>query len=125
MAGTIIANTLNTDTVGGVFTANNAITGIAKAWVNYKGTATQSIRGSYNVSSVTVNGTGDYTINFTTALVDANYSCVLTGATSTARIVAIHDTGAAPTSSACRVLACNTSGVASDVTYLMAVVLAS
>ena len=47
-----------------------------KAWVNFNGTtATPStIRASYNVSSVTKNGTGDYTVNFTTAMVDANYA---------------------------------------------------
>jgi hypothetical protein len=49
---------------------------LCRAWVNYKGTATQSIRASFNVSSVTVNGTGDYTINFTNAMADANYSII-------------------------------------------------
>ena len=47
--------------------------GIAKAWVNFNGTSTVAIRASYNVSSITDNGTGDYTVNFTTAMVDANY----------------------------------------------------
>jgi hypothetical protein len=47
--------------------------GRAKAWVNFNGTGTVAIRASYNVSSITDNGTGDYTVNFTTALVDANY----------------------------------------------------
>ncbi len=47
-----------------------------KAWVNYKGTATVSIRASYNVSSVTVNSTGDYTVTMTNALADANYAFV-------------------------------------------------
>ena len=47
-----------------------------RAWVNFDGTGTPAIRASGNVSSITDNGTGDYTINFTTALVDANY-CVL------------------------------------------------
>jgi hypothetical protein len=47
---------------------------LAKAWINYKGTATVSIRASYNVSSVTVNGSGDYTINFTSAFADTNYA---------------------------------------------------
>ena len=47
-----------------------------RAWVNFNGsTATPStIRGSGNVSSITKGGTGDYTVNFATALVDANYS---------------------------------------------------
>jgi hypothetical protein len=45
-----------------------------RAWVNFNGTGVVAIRGSGNVSSVTDNGTGDYTINFTTAMPDANYS---------------------------------------------------
>jgi hypothetical protein len=48
--------------------------GLAKAWVNFNGTGTVAIRASFNVSSITDNGTGDYTVNFTTAMVDANYS---------------------------------------------------
>ena len=47
--------------------------GIAKAWVNFNGTGTVAIRASFNVSSITDNGVGDYTVNFTTALADANY----------------------------------------------------
>ena len=45
-----------------------------KAWVNFNGTSTVSIRGSFNVTSITDNGTGNYTVNFTTAISDANYS---------------------------------------------------
>lgn len=45
----------------------------ARAWVNFNGTGTVSIRSSVNVSSITDNGTGDYTINFTTAMPNANY----------------------------------------------------
>jgi hypothetical protein len=48
--------------------------GLAKAFVNFNGTGTVAIRASFNVSSITDNGTGDYTVNFTTALADANYS---------------------------------------------------
>lgn len=48
---------------------------IAKAWVNFNGTTSPgTIRSSYNVSSVTKNATGDYTVNFATALADENYS---------------------------------------------------
>ena len=47
---------------------------LCKAWVNFNGTGTVAIRASYNVSSITDNGTGDYTVNFTTALADANYA---------------------------------------------------
>ena len=45
-----------------------------RAWVNFNGTGTVAIRASYNVSSITDNGTGDYTVNFTTAMPDANYA---------------------------------------------------
>jgi hypothetical protein len=50
----------------------------AKAWINFNGTGTPAIRASFNVSSITDNGTGDYTINFTNALTDANFSSSLT-----------------------------------------------
>ena len=46
----------------------------ARAWVNFNGTSTVAIRASGNVSSITDNGTGDYTVNFTTAMADANIS---------------------------------------------------
>tara|TARA_R110001606_G_scaffold260139_1_gene407869 strand:- start:51 stop:527 length:477 start_codon:yes stop_codon:yes gene_type:complete len=46
----------------------------AKAWVNFNGTGTVAIRAAYNVSSITDIGTGQYTINFTTAMVDADYA---------------------------------------------------
>lgn len=45
----------------------------ARAWVNFNGTGTVAIRASGNVSSITDNGTGDYTINFATAMSDVNY----------------------------------------------------
>ena len=45
-----------------------------RAWVNFNGTGTPAIRGSGNVSSITDNGTGYYTINFTTAMPDVNYA---------------------------------------------------
>ena len=59
-------------TTGGVTTLTGQ-TG-AKCWLNYKGTSTNSIRGSYNVSSVTDNTTGDYTTNFTNSMSSADYS---------------------------------------------------
>jgi hypothetical protein len=44
-----------------------------RAWVNFNGTGTVAIRAAGNVASITDNGTGNYTVNFTTALPDANY----------------------------------------------------
>lgn len=46
---------------------------LCRAWVNFNGVTTATIRASFNVSSVTRNGTGDYTINFTIAMPDTNY----------------------------------------------------
>jgi hypothetical protein len=45
-----------------------------RAWVNFNGTGTVAIRGSGNVSSITDNNTGNYTVNFTTAMSDENYA---------------------------------------------------
>jgi len=69
---------------------------IAKAWVNFDGTLSTPItpRASYNVSSITKNGTGDYTVNFTTgALADANYS--VSGICASGAIIT-YPSGAAP-----------------------------
>lgn len=49
----------------------------ARAWVNFNGTGTVAIRAGGNVSSITDNGVGNYTVNFTTAMPSANYSTVL------------------------------------------------
>jgi hypothetical protein len=53
---------------------------IAKAWVNFNGSGTVAIRGSYNVSSITDDGTGKYKVNFSTAMADTNYSFTSAGA---------------------------------------------
>jgi hypothetical protein len=50
-----------------------------RAWVNFKGTGTVAIRESGNVSSITDNGTADYTVNFTTAMPDVNYATTSAG----------------------------------------------
>ncbi len=50
-----------------------------RAWVNFNGTGTVAIRDSANVTSITDNGTGNYTVNFTTAMPNANYSAVASG----------------------------------------------
>ena len=48
---------------------------IVKTWVNFNGSGTVAIRDSYNVGSITDNGTGTYTVNFSTAMTNANYCC--------------------------------------------------
>jgi hypothetical protein len=74
MAGTLTISTLSDGTNS--TSSTNCIQGSAKAWVNYKGTATRAINASYNVSSVTFISTGTYQVNLTTAMADANYAVV-------------------------------------------------
>jgi hypothetical protein len=86
-----------------------------KAWVNFNGTGTVAIRASDNVSSITDNGTGDYTVNFTSALADANYAVTgsaFTNITSSAG----PNTNTAPTASACRVYTGNPASLADSST---------
>jgi hypothetical protein len=82
-----------------------------RAWVNFNGTGTVAIRASGNVSSITDNGTGNYTMNMTTALVDADYS--ITGFTTgnstdnlrTISLAGVAGTGATTkTTTACNVV---------------------
>jgi hypothetical protein len=70
---TLVAQTLSNGTVS--TSTANCIQGSAKAWVNFNGSG-GAIRSSFNVSSITVNGTGDYRINYTNAFANANYSFV-------------------------------------------------
>ena len=72
MAGQLTIDTLKASS--GVLATQNGMTGIAKAWVNYNSTA-QTVTSSFNVSSVTYNTTGDFTVNFTTAMPNSTY-CV-------------------------------------------------
>jgi hypothetical protein len=85
---TLVAQTISNGTVS--TSSANVIQGSAKAWVNFNGTGTVAIRASYNVSSITDNGTGDYTINFTNAFSDANYAALYT-TDSTANVVDLRD----------------------------------
>jgi hypothetical protein len=76
LATTVVSPTLTTPNINSAPFAT--VSGTApiypcRAWVNFNGTGTPAIRASGNVSSITDNGTGDYTVNFTTAMVDANY----------------------------------------------------
>jgi hypothetical protein len=78
---TTIANVADSESTD----VTNVINGSAKAWVNFDGTfgtspftvANGGIRAAFNVSSVTDNSAGNYTVNFATAFADANYVCVV------------------------------------------------
>jgi hypothetical protein len=71
MAGTLTISTLSDGTNS--TSATNCIQGSAKAWCNFNGVA-NTIRGSYNISSVTVPTGGRYQFNFTNAMADTNYA---------------------------------------------------
>ena len=134
MAGTIVADNIqaaSTSTLvlkNGVAntpptiqdSAGTQIGTFCRAWVNFNGTGTVAIRASFNVSSITDNGTGDYTVNFTTAMPDANYAasggCGDDGATND-RILSptFNNT---PTASALRTRTTNNSGVSLDVSRI-------
>lgn len=75
MAGTVTASFLKNDTTSPPQFQNSAGTEIGqlcRAWVTFTG-STGAVLASFNVGSVTRNGTGDYSVNFTNALADANY----------------------------------------------------
>ena len=116
LATTVVSPTLTTATLT-TPNINSApfatVTGTApiypcRAWVNFDGTGTPAIRASGNVSSITDNGVGEYTVNFTTAMPDANYSVAATanGNAGSAIMVCTNSTAynaSAPTASACRI----------------------
>ena len=74
VAATTVNGVTTLNSSSGVLATQNGMTGIAKAWVNFDGTGTPTIRSSFNVSSITDNGTGDYTLNFTTAMPNTTYT---------------------------------------------------
>lgn len=85
-AGAVAPSDLSTgapswDTSGNLsFNSGYGSNGVAygcRAWVNFNGTSTVAILASGNVSSITDNGTGNYTVNLTTAMPDINFSAAL------------------------------------------------
>ncbi len=72
--GPTLANGLTIGTSPLAAPSGSAPSYTCRAWVNFNGTGTVAIRASGNVTSITDNNTGDYTVNFTTAMPDANYS---------------------------------------------------
>ena len=110
-----LSTALNAPTATALSTASGSAPSYSnRAWVNFNGTGTVAIRGSGNVSSITDNGTGDYTVNFTVAMADANYAAVSGagngsgGALQAGGVYAL----AAPTASAIRMQCINGAGTA-------------
>lgn len=141
-SGTAGAQTYSqaTEDSSGIFSFNSGYGSSApvygcRAWVNFDGTkdttgavstanTNRLIRASGNVASVLRNGAGDYTVNFTTAMPDANYAVSGAGSPpgTAACVFNINRNGTngaevAPTTSAVRINTCNTASTATDVTY--------
>jgi hypothetical protein len=92
--------------------------GVAKAWVNFNGTGTVTINASHNVTSITDNGAGDYTINFTTAFSSAYYGFSSMSSGPSTFAIALVSSAAAPTAAAFRMRTFNTAGAGVDATYV-------
>lgn len=112
---------MSTLKVGTIQNASGVEVYTAKAWVNFNGTGTVAIRASGNVSSITDNGTGDYTVNFATAMVDANYSIDCNGSSDGSGFTGQQNTQPKPDyipiTTACKVICSNsTNAVLNDFT---------
>jgi hypothetical protein len=97
---------------------SNGVTTNALAWVNFNGTGTVAIRSSYNVSSITDNGTGDYTVNFATPMSDVNYVISGTAATPGTASGFVFPYTTWGTTSASRLAVVSTAFALSDLTYV-------
>jgi hypothetical protein len=84
-----------------------------RAWVNFNGTGTVAIRASGNVSSITDNGIGQYTVNFSTAMPDANYAIVKQD-----NERGVGETGTPATGSCLVIVRANTSDSTADAAYV-------
>ena len=111
--------TLSNNTTGNATSASTAQASstlaliTAKAWVNFNGTGTigsnQSVRSSHNVSSVSKTGNGAYTINFQSALADANYSVAGSASAQIAQLILSPLSAAGTTTTSCKIFVSNTS----------------
>lgn len=101
-------STIKTNTISNVagtksVPTDTVVDGSAKAWVNFNGTGVVAIRQAFNVSSITDNATGDYTVNFATPLPTANYVSALAARSAGGPVLAIpQDTITPRTTSAYR-----------------------
>ena len=119
-------NGVSFDGTGNITIPATSISGanVAKAWVNFNGTLATPItpRAQYNVSSVTKSGTGDYTVNFTTAMADANYAAsglAGEGSTTNRFIAGWFDT---PTTTSIRVRTSDATITADDCAYVSVII---
>ena len=98
---------------------NDATVGVCRAWVNFNGTGAVAIRASFNVSSITDNSVANYTVNFTTAMPDANYAGLVIASYGYS---VVNFNANAPTTSAFRFGTGNPVAADGDSTYVMVAV---
>ena len=112
-----LAGTLTIGTATQAVPSGSAPLYAARAWVNFNGTGTVAIRASGTVTSITDVGTGSYTVNFTTAMPDANYAAM-----SVSPLHSYVSNVAVPTTSGFSILNEAFSGAATDYAYISAAV---
>jgi len=76
--GTVVLQNASNNLLMNSGYGSDAVAYGCRAWVNFNGTGTVAIRGSGNVTSITDNGTGLYTVNFTTSMPDTNFATNVT-----------------------------------------------
>ena len=90
---------------------------LCRAWVNFNGAGTVAIRADFNVSSITDNGTGDYTVNFSNAMPNSNYCVQVGGNNNDAFACGVNDGRGAPTTSLVYVATNSNGGGRADCNY--------
>ena len=114
---TLVTATVKSNSSSPVAFQNSSGTEIGtmcRAWVNFNGTGTVAIRAQFNVSSITDNGVGVFTVNFTTAMPDANYSVSGNTNWSGGPWIIGFNTVSTRTSSALPIITCTTPGNSAD-----------
>ena len=119
--GTLLTDTINAST--GLLATQNGMTGIAKAWANFNGTA-GTVTNAFNISSITRNSTGLYTLSFTTAMPNANYMVNATGGSAN-RVLTCDNATTANTTSAFVIRQTDLSGTVQDYTIMYCSVFSS
>ena len=129
MAGTLTVDTLKSDSsTPTVFrnTSGTEIGQLTRAWINFNGTSgSTAARASFNVSSVTRNNTGDYTVTMSNALADGNFSVVTIGNRSVSADYGWYMTAPyaqAPTSTTVRMTCTNSAATFTDYAYVNAII---
>jgi hypothetical protein len=117
-------STLRADTLTNVAASKSVpmatvVDGVAKAWVNFNGTGTPAINAAFNVSTITDGGVGNYTINFTSALSDANFtvSALNNSPTNTPGATVVNTRA----TTSCQILTFDRAGTAVDPTLIHAI----